>query len=40
MSEAQARALLDSLKGQDDHPVLTGRDDNRKKQDEPVTKDW
>ena len=40
MSPSQARALLDSLKGEDDRVMLNGTPDNRKRQDDPVTKDW
>ena len=40
MSPAQARALLDSLKGEDEHVQSEGRLDNHQRTDEPVTKDW
>ena len=40
MNPSQARALLDSLKGEDDRVMLNGTPDDRKRQDEPVKKDW
>ena len=40
MSQAQARALLDSLRGEDQHVNLNGKPDNEQRRDEPVIKDW
>ena len=38
MTPGQARALLDSLKGEDDRVNLVDR--NRRNREETVTKDW